>query len=121
MKHQRLHASCSNGDPMIQISGYNHPYFDIDSLEHGESMEESIIGIKESIENSAIFCMWKNQCKIDKTTRKDIFKTEGWFKKNMRCLKNGNMANTSRERKRERKRWRERERLIVHFYYFTIL
>eukprot|EP00105_Crassostrea_gigas_P016544 XP_011433961.1 PREDICTED: uncharacterized protein LOC105332919 [Crassostrea gigas] len=89
MKHQRLHASCSNGDPMIQISGYNHPYFDIDSLEHVESMEESIIGIKESIENSAIFCMWKNQCKIDKTTRKDIFKTEEWFKKNMRCLKNG--------------------------------
>lgn len=95
MKRQRLHASCGNGDPMIQISDYYHPYFDIDSLEHVESMEESIIGIKESIENSAIFCMWKDNCKIDKTTREDIFKTKKWFKENMRCLRNGNMANAS--------------------------
>lgn len=73
----KIKASCNKGDSLVQVSGYDQAYFNTTNVKL----------MKESLQSSPIFCMWKNGCRF-KVAKRNSEPKKLWFKENMRCLKN---------------------------------
>lgn len=73
----KIKASCNKGESLVQVSGYDQAYFNTTNVQL----------LKESLQGSPIFCMWKNGCKL-KVAKGSNKQKKLWFKENMRCLKN---------------------------------
>lgn len=72
----KIKASCNKGESLVQVSGYDQAYFNTTNVQL----------LKESLQGSPIFCMWKNGCKL-KVAKGSNKQKKLWFKENMRCLK----------------------------------
>ena len=75
---RRLRVQCGPGERLIQRSAYDQPYFHTSSVDL----------LSTSIQNSPIYCMWKNNF-TEKVNSNEYKTKKKWYKNNMQCLKEG--------------------------------
>ncbi|XP_078324521.1 uncharacterized protein LOC111126989 isoform X2 [Crassostrea virginica] len=73
---RRLRVQCGPGERLIQRSAYDQPYFHTSSVDL----------LSTSIQNSPIYCMWKNNF-TEKVNSNEYKTKKKWYKNNMQCLK----------------------------------